>query len=265
MATAHALRAAMAKHPHLLSVPIQDAASYDEGRLAGSYFLLLDHVENQSAGFLRTAVEQALQQAGGREPAALGQALYDLLVNKGKLRQTYPNFVRDVMAAAIPNPGVWLDATITEEDEATTVVTRPSQVIGDAGEQARKLTDPRERLAAHRFTVTVPPLTARFFCLRRGNLKDGRDIDLKLAEGSEPADSAWLLTLRSDHLLHAPPKRPERTGTTLAGFGRGYSALWVGCFNAEPQGDKRLEVAVTLRPGGQPAAPRSSAFGARPR
>jgi hypothetical protein len=265
MAAAHALRAALSKHPHLLSVPIQDAAHYDEGRLAGSYFLLLEHVENRSAGFLRTAVEQALEQAGGREPAALGRALYDLLVDKGRLRQTYADFVRDVMVAAIPNPGVWLDATITEEDEATTIVTRPSQVIGDAGEQARQLTGTRERLAEHRFTVSVSPLTARFFCLRRGNLKDGRDVDVKLAEGGEPADSAWLLTLRSDSLPHAPPKRPARTGTRLAGFGRGYSALWVGCFNAEPQGDKRLEVAVTVRPGGQAAAPARSAFGARPR
>jgi class 3 adenylate cyclase len=266
MATAHALRAALTKHSHVLSVPIQDAAEYDGGRLPGSYFPLLEHVENQSPGFMRTAIERALEQTGGSpDPAALGRALYELLAGKGRLGQTYPSFVRDVMVASIPTPGVWVDAAITEEDEATIIVTRPSQTIGDSAEQPRQLTELKDRLAEHRFTFAVRPFTTRFVCLRRGNLKDARDVEVKLTEKGEPADAAWLLTLRSDQLLNAPPKRVESKGTALPGFGKTYAGLWVGCFNTEPQGDKRFEIVLTVRPAGAQGTARRSAFGARPR
>jgi class 3 adenylate cyclase len=265
LATAHALRAALSKHPYVLSVPIQDASEYDEGSLAGSYFFLLEHVETQSPAFIRTAVEQALQVGGTREPTELGRVLYDLLVSRGRLRETYPDFVRDVMVAGIPTPGIWRDAAIIEDADATIIVTRPSEAIGDAAETARRLTDPKARLAEHRFTVAVSPLSTRFVCLRRGNVKDGRDVDVRLTENGAPTDSAWLLTLRSDHLSQTPPRRPERTGTTLAGFGLTYNHLWVGCFNTEPQGDKLFEVIFKMRPAGQAAALRRSVFGARPR
>ncbi|HSE93546.1 MAG TPA: adenylate/guanylate cyclase domain-containing protein, partial [Methylomirabilota bacterium] len=56
VATAHALRAAVAKHPYLLAVPVTRSAEYDEGRLAADYFLLLEHVENVSPAFVRTAL-----------------------------------------------------------------------------------------------------------------------------------------------------------------------------------------------------------------
>jgi hypothetical protein len=264
MAGAHALRAALTRHPHLLSVPIQQAARHDPGDLAGSYFLLLDHVEHQSPAFLRTAVERALDQTGGsRDATALAPALYDALVAQGRLRETYPYFVRDVMVAGIPTPGVWLDAAITESDEATIVLTRPSQVVGDPAEEIHQLTQTKARLGEHHFTVSVAPLTVRFVCVRRGDLKTNRDVGIRLTEGGRAADAAWLLALRSDQLPQAPVKRLEQKGTAVAGFGAGYSGLWVGCFNAEPQEDKHFELIVTVRPDGQTA--RRSAFGHRPR
>jgi hypothetical protein len=268
MATAHALRAALAKHPYLLSVPIQQSVDYDEGRLAPGYFLLLDHVENQSPAFIRTALDQAVEQAGGSsDPQALGTRLYVLMVTKGKLRQSYPNFVRDVMVAAIPNPGVWVDGGVIESDAATVVVTRSGRTIGDTAEETRSLTEPAQRVAEHRFTVTVAPLTTRFFFLKRSELKEPRDVHVKLSTNGEPSDSAWLLTLRTDHLLHASPKRPGAEGASLEGLGRTYGGLWIAVFNAEPAGDRQYELALSVRPEGPPPGARRSSFGApaRPR
>lgn len=267
MATAHALRAAVAKHPYLLSVPIARSGEYDEGRLAGAYFVLLNHVENVSPSFLRHAVDQAVQQTdGGADPQTLGGALYDLLVTKGRLRQTYADFVRDSMVAAIPIPGVWADAVVTEHEDSTVITTRVSREVGDAAEQTRELKEATERLAEHRFTLTLAPLTARFVCIRRGELREARDIAIKLSEGDEPSSAAWLLTLRSDQLMSAPPKRCGPQGISVEGFGKNYSALWLALFNADPERDKTYELIVSLSPQGQPmAAPRRSVFTGRPR
>jgi class 3 adenylate cyclase len=267
MATAHALRAAMAKHPYLLSVPIARSAEYDEGRLAAAYFVLLNHVENVSPSFLRHAVDQAVQQTGGgADPETLGGVLYDLLVSKGRLRQTYADFVRDSMVAAIPIPGVWPDAVLTEHEDSTVVMTRGSREVGDTAEQTRELSDATERLAEHRFTLTVAPLTTRFVCIRRGELREARDIAIKLTEGDEASSAAWLLTLRSDQLMSAPPKRCGAQGMSVDGFGKNYSALWLAVFNADPERDKAYELTVSLSPQGLPsAAPRRSVFTGRPR
>ena len=268
MATAHALRAELAKHPYLLSVPIQQSGDYDEGRLAAGYFVLLDHVENQSPAFIRTALDQAVEQAGeSADPRALGTRLYVLMVTKGKLRQSYPNFVRDVMVAAIPNPGVWVDGGVIESDAETVVVTHPGHTIGETAEATRSLTEQTERLAEHRFAFTVAPMTTRFFYVKRGELKGPRDVHVKLTLNGEPSDAAWLLTLRTDHLLHASPKRPGAEGASLEGLGQSYGGLWVAVFNVEPAGDKQFELVVSVRPQGQPAGARRASFGApaRPR
>jgi class 3 adenylate cyclase len=261
MATAHALRAAMTKHPYLLSVPIPQSAEYDEGRLAGAYFALLNHVENASPAFLRNAVEQAIQASGGGDPATLSGALYELLVTKGRLRQSYGDFVRDAMVAAIPTPGVWADAVVTEHEESTVVTTRTSREVGDPGEQARELKELTDRLAEHRFAITMAPLTARFVAVKRGDLREARDITFKLTEGGEASTAAWVLTLRSDQLMSAPPKRCGAQGVLIEGFGKNYSALWLALFNADPELEKAYEVVLSLSPQGQAAAsPRRSAF-----
>jgi class 3 adenylate cyclase len=265
MAAAHALRAALARHPYLLSVPIRKSTSYDNGRLAADYFLLLDHVENGAPSFIRTAIDKAVQQAGGSDPAALDRALYDLLVTKGRLRQSYPDFLRDVMVAAIPNPGLWYDALITENDETTVITTRVSDGIGQMPEQNRELADTKDRLAEHRFGLRVAPLTSRFVCLRRGDLKESRDVDVQLTENGTPSDAAIVLTLRSDQSLQATPKRQGKPSTRYEGLGRNFSALWIAVFNSDPQEEKPFDLVFNMRAPAPPATARRSAFGGRPR
>jgi hypothetical protein len=265
MAAAHALRAALARHPYLLSVPIRKSMSYDNGRLAADYFLLLDHVENGAPSFIRTAIDKAVQQAGGSDPAALDRALYDLLVTKGRLRQSYADFLRDVMVAAIPNPGLWYDAVITENDETTVITTRVSDGVGQMPEQNRELADTKDRLAEHRFGLRVAPLTSRFVCLRRGDLKESRDVDVQLTENGTPSDAAIVLTLRSDQSLQATPKRQGKPSTLYEGLGRNFSALWIAVFNSDPQEEKPFDLVFNMRAPAPPATARRSAFGGRPR
>jgi len=77
----------------------------------------------------------------------------------GRLRETYASFVRDVIQVAVPTPGMWADAGILEQDDSTTLVSRPTRAIGDAHEDSVQLTDPQDRGAERRFLVTLEPMT----------------------------------------------------------------------------------------------------------
>lgn len=264
MAWAHALRAAMARHPHLLGVPIQESADHDGGRLADGYFLLLEHAENRSPGFLLAAAARAVEAAGGSsDPAVLGPALYETLVAGGRLAETYAEFVRDVMIAAIPNPGAWLDGGVTESDDATVVVVRTTGTVGDPGERPERITEPRERGHDRRFTVTAAPLTTRFFAVHQGDLKSPRDVELKLTEEGAASDRAWYLTQRTGHVLHSEPRRLPAAGLVLPGLGRDFAAVWVAIFNPDPRRAARFELSVGVKGPGQLASGRSPF--ARPR
>jgi len=142
---------------------------------------------------------------------------------------------------------------------------RAGEGVGQAAEQNRELSDPKDRLAEHRFALRVAPLTARFFCLKRGDLKETRDIEVRLTESGDPSDAALVLTLRSDHLLHATPKRQGKPSTSYDGLGRTYSALWIAVFNGEPEGEKSFELAFNMRAPATATTARRSAFGGRPR
>ncbi|MGH7393068.1 MAG: hypothetical protein ACREM3_26975, partial [Candidatus Rokuibacteriota bacterium] len=264
VATAHALRAAVAQHPYLLAVPVRRSAEYDEGRLAGDYFLLLEHVENVSPAFIRTALDGAVTAAKGSTDArVLEPALYDLMVARGRLRETYPEFVRDVMIAAIPMPGVSLDGSITEHDEATVVMRWVRSPTGAGAQQEQRVTEHKDRVAEHRFALTASPLTARFIAVRRGDLSESRDVEVHVTVGGEPSDAAWVLILRSDQVMHAPPKRLTLPTTALPGLGKHYAGIWIGVFNTDPVKDREFAIAVAVRPEVKmSAARRPSVFGA---
>lgn len=264
VATAHALRAVIAKHPYLLAVPLRRSPEYDEGRLARDYFLLLEHVENVSPTFIRTALDGAVAAAGGSTDAgALEPALYELLVVRGRLRETYPEFVRDVMIASIPMPGVSLDGSITEHDDATVVVRWVRGTSGAGAEDEQRLTQQKDRVTEHRFVVTAAPLTARFLAVRRGDLKEPRDVEVHVTVAGEPSDAAWILTLRSDHMMQAPPKRHTPPVTALPGLGKHYGGLWISVFNTDPVTDREFSIAVAVRPEVRMAGvSRPSVFGA---
>src|SRR5262245_47581753 len=264
VATAHALRAVIAKHPYLLAVPIRRSHEYDEGRVAGGYFLLLEHVENVFPTFIRNALNDAVSTTdGSSDPRVLEPALYERLIVRGRLRETFPEFVRDVMIAAIPTPGVSLDGSITEHDDATVIVRWVAGAAGAGSAAEQRRTEQKERLAERGCGVRAGPLTARFIAVRRGDLKEMRDVEVRVTEGDAPSDAAWILTLRSDQMLASPPKRHTPPVTAMPGLAKSYGGLWIGVFNADPTSDREFAVTLTLRPEVKMSGPRRpSVFGA---
>jgi class 3 adenylate cyclase len=265
IAWAYALRLVVAEYPHLLAVPIRESAKHAE-RLAAGYFVLLEHVENQSPSFVETAVKRALGQGGGGgEAETLGRKLYELLVTDGRLSETYAAFVSDVMGTTIPNPGLWADAGIVEHEDATDVVTHRGSVVGDTVEQTERVTARTERALDRRFAVALAPLTARFFYVKPGNLKTLRDVEIKVTKDGQPSDHAWHVTLKMSLVVRSEPKRVGPKGVVVKGLGREFAGVWTGVFNPDPASPATYEIVMAVRPPGPtgpvgPTARKSSPF-----
>ena len=257
---AHALRAELGKYPYLLSVHVRASADHDDGQLAGGYFLLLEHVENQSPAFMRTVFERAIAAAGGSlDPRVLGPTLYQSLVEGGRLRETYAAFVRDIIGTVIPNPGVWADGGVVEHEDATVVITRPTSTIGETEEQAERLTEPKDRMADRRFEVTLQPLTTRLFYVKPGELKTPRELEIRLRADGEPSDQAWHIILKTSLMVRSEPKRVPMQGVSLPGLGREHAGAWVALFNSDPDEVVSYELTVNVKQP-RPPVPKWSAF-----
>jgi hypothetical protein len=260
LAWAHALRAEVEKYPYLLSVNIRASADHDDGQLAGGYFLLLEHLENQSPTLMRTALDRAIETAQGLEPRVLGPQLYQLLVERGRLRDTYASFVRDVIQVAIPNPGMWADWGVVETDDTTTVISRPPPTVGAVDEQVEQISDPQERANDRVFDLTLQPLTTRFFYMKiPEKLKTPRDAELRLTADGQPSDRAWHWTLKDSLTGRSDPKLLPVTGIPLAGLGRDPISLWVAVFNPDPDEVVSYELILSAKQA-RPAAPKWSPF-----
>lgn len=247
LAFGDAVKQEISKYPYLLSVPIQRSTDYEEGLLSYGYSILLEYVERQNAGF----VARALNSLKGFSPGpgtSVGAHLYRFLVTEGRLPELYPEFVRSVLAASVPDPGVWTTARILESTLETRVFTHPSARLGDPEHNSQRLTQDKQRFTDHRFQVALPPLTTRFFAVA-ADLKEPRSIDVKLTEGRAGSDRAWLLTMppagRADLKLELVRLAPE--GTSLPGLGRDYATLWVAVFNTDSSAEKKCELTLSLR------------------
>src|SRR5213593_3964350 len=256
-----AVKQELSKYAYLLSVPIQQAADYEEGLLAYGYSILLDFLERKSPGIVTRALNSlktfAPDTPGHAQSA--GAHLYNFLLGEGRLVEQYPEFVRSVLAAAAPEPGLWTQASILESTTETRVFTHPSARVGEPDHNSQRLTQDRQRFADHRFAVTLPSLTARFFAVA-ADLSEPRGIDVKLMEGRADSEDAWLLTIppvdRVD--LKSEPIRLAREGTSVPGLGKDYAALWVGVFNAQPEAAKNYELTLSLRKDARSSARRSA-------
>lgn len=249
---ADAARDYLKRFPTLLSVPLQKSADAEGGRVAEGYALLLAHIEKLEEGFVREALTRLNPQFTTREKDQsypLGQELYLYVVAEGRLYKTYPDFVRDVVVHALPETGPWVQGGLIESDDETRVFTRGG-ALGSSTEEAHGVTDWKARIGPHVFTVTTGPLTARFFTLRLAGdaLADPPDVEIKLKENDAPTDHAWLITLpTADKAEKLVPKKHRTGGTTLAGFGKDFSGVWIGVFNADPSSERSYELSVALR------------------
>jgi hypothetical protein len=250
------------RFPYMLSVPLQKAATPEGGHVAEGYALLLAHIEKMEEGFVREALTRLNPQFTTREKDQsfpLGQELYLYVVAEGRLYKTYPDFVKDVFVHALPGPGPWVQGGLVESDGETKRFVRPDK-LGSTQEKSQSVTDWKERMGPHLFTVTAAPLTTRFFTLKLtgDTLADPPDVEIKLKENDAPTDHAWLVTLPMPGKVQPlAPKKHRTGGTTLAGLGKEFSGLWIGVFNADPSTDRAYELAITLRRKPPTAPPRS--------
>jgi hypothetical protein len=165
------------------------------------------------------------------------------------------------MVAAIPTPGVWVDAGLSETEAATARFERSSTKIGNPDLRPHRVPD-EQRFGEHHFTFTVAPCTVRFVRVNASELREPRSVEIKLLAGGATSDQAWILPVRKGAMAGAqgPLLRHSRAGTPVTGLGQEWSAVWIAVFNPDADAPKGYELIVTLRRG---AVSKPSAF-ARP-
>lgn len=239
---ADAVREELRKYPYLLSVPIQKSPDYEDGLLAYGYSILLAHVEKQNPGCVGNGLNSL--KSGLARP--VGDQLYDYLIREGRLRETYADFVRDTLLAALPTPGVWFQFRILESREDTRILQRPSARLGDSELSGQRLAADGQRYAEHKFRMTLGPLTARAVVVS-ADLKEARAAGFKLLSNAAPSDCGWVVTVAAAPRGRAEARRIDESGTHLTGLGKDYAAVWVVAFNPDPEADRRCELSVVLR------------------
>ena len=244
---AEAARDTLQRFPYLLSVPLSRSDEFESGRLAEGYAILLQRLEKEEPGFVKGALARLNPQLAGRaadESYPLGQELYLYVVAEGRLYKTFPELLRDVLGHALPEPGLWLQAMITETNEATTIVTRPEQP-GSRQEESRTLTHAAERFTTHAFGVTTGPLTTRVFSLQADELTQPTDIEIKLKENGAATDRAWIVVAPASGKPDEPRKH-RAGGTKIERLGKELRAVWIAAFNSDPNAEKTYELTMTL-------------------
>src|SRR5213594_3917944 len=238
----------LGKYAYLLSVPIQQSAEYEEGLLAYGYSVLLDFVERKRPGIVTKALNSLKTFVPGKAAPSVGAHLYKFLIDEARLAEQYPEFVKSVLLAAVPEPGLWTQARILESATETSIFTHPSPRVGDPDHTTQRLTNDRQRFADHRFPVTLAPLTVRFFAVA-ADFREPREMDVKLKEGRAESNDAWLLTMppvgRADLKSEVVRLVPE--GSSVPALGSDCATLWVAVFNPDPKAEKKYDLTLTLK------------------
>jgi len=241
---AAAVREELGKYPYLLSVPIQKSPEYEDGLLAYGYSILMDHVERQNPG----CVGNALNSLKPGQTRPVGEQLYDYLISEGRLRETYADFVKNTLVAAVPEPGVWFQFRILESKEDTRILQRPSARIGDTELSGQRLASDGQRYNEHKFKMTLGPLTTRFV-LVSADVKEARGAGFKLVGDGAPSDSGWVVSVSAGNRASGKneARRIGEDGLHVPGLGKDHPALWVAVFNPDPAAERRYELSVFLR------------------
>jgi hypothetical protein len=242
---AEVVKEEIGKYPYLLAVPIQKSPEYEEGLLAYGYSILVDHVEKQNPGCVGNALNSL--RAGQARP--VGEQLYDYLVAEGRLTETYGEFVKNALVAAVPEPGMWFQFRILESKEDTRIFQRPSARIGDTELSGQRLASDAQRYAEHKFKMTLPPLTARFVQISADIIRDARGVGLKVSGEGAPCEDGWVVTVPGASVKNGKveARRITEDGTHVPGLGKDYAAVWVAVFNPDSTADRRYELSVFLR------------------
>ena len=237
------MREELAKYPYLLSVPIQQSPEFEEGLLAYGYSIIMEHVEKQKPG----SVGNALNNLKTAQTKPVGTQLYEYLVTEGRLTETYPDFLKTVLLAAVPEPGPWVQARIIHSKDDTRVFQRPTPRLGETEQTAKRFLAENQRFTEHTFSASLPPLTSRFFLIQ-AELKDAHGVEVKLKIDGAPSDSGLVVTVpAAGKATKVEARRLSAEGTALPGIGRDYGAVWFAVFNADPERETQFQLGLTLR------------------
>jgi outer membrane biosynthesis protein TonB len=243
LAFPEAVREELSKYPYLLSVPIQDSVDFEDGLLAYGYSILMQHVEKQKPG----CVGNALNNLKTGQMTPVGTQLYDYLVAEGRLTETYPDFIKQVLLAAVPEPGPWVQARIIHSKDDTRVFQRPSARIGDNEQSPQRFLAENQRFKEHKFAAALAPLTTRFFSIQ-ADMKDAHGIEAKLTVDGAPSDAGLVLTVPAvGKATKKEVRRLSADGTPVPGLGRDYGAVWFAVLNADAVRETNFELVLTLR------------------
>jgi hypothetical protein len=153
-----------------------------------------------------------------------------------------------VLLAVIPEPGPWVQARIIHSRDDTRVFQRPSQRYGETEQSAQRYLADNQRFTEHRFSATLPAMTARSF-LVSAELREAHGLDVRVKRGGEASDAAWVVTVpaagKANGKVEARQVAPE--GTTLPAIGRDYAAVWVTLFNSDPKREAMYVLSLALR------------------
>src|SRR5439155_1478046 len=69
--------------------------------------ILLNYIAHRAQGFINKALNSLKTFQPGGQSTSVGAHLYNVLVSEGRLRDQYPDFVKEVLLAAVPEPGLW--------------------------------------------------------------------------------------------------------------------------------------------------------------
>jgi outer membrane biosynthesis protein TonB len=239
-----AVREELAKYSYLLSVPMQHSHQYEDGLLSYGYSILVEHVEKQNPGCVGNVLNR-LKATGG---ASVGQQIFEYLLTEGRLSESYPEFIKNVLLASLPEPGPWFDARIVHTRDDTRVFRRPTTRLGDADQKPQRFLGDKERFTEHTFSLQLPPLTARFVQLS-AELKDAHGLEARLKVDGAPSGSGWMVPVPGAHRtsakVEARPFAPE--GAALPGIGRDFGVVWVAVFNPQPRVEAKFELGLTLK------------------
>jgi hypothetical protein len=239
-----AVREELSKYSYLLSVPMQKSHEYEDGLLAYGYSILVEHVEKQNPGCVGNALNRLKSAAG----ASVGAQIFEYLLTEGRLAETYPEFIKNVLLAALPDAGPWVDARIVHTKDDTRIFRRPTARLGDNEQKPQRLLADKDRFTEHTFSFKLPALTTRFIQLSP-ELKEAHGLEARLKVDGAPAESGWLVTVPQPHRTSAKTEARPFTaeGTAVPGIGRDFVAVWVAVFNPQPRIEAKYDLALTLR------------------
>jgi hypothetical protein len=210
---------------YMLAIPPRASSPRADGSPAYAYSLLISYVEQQKPGYLRDALNNI----------GITEFTYDHMVESGKLDQTYPDFVQQVLLAAstVPGRGLWSEGVVSESDQQTRVQEWSEGSVGGALSDPQIITDETARAQPHHFQSKLGPLTTHVYVVQQQTLTKPRKVKVDLLLGGNPSNNAWLLKVDDAGKAVGGPVRLDSTGTTVNGLGRDFRTLYIAVFNTE--------------------------------